>query len=129
MCNAFGARNAIKELKAWPKRLIYQDLIDKIYTKHVPNIEDRNATYLTSEKGTPVWFFSNLPVNQIEGAVHDDEGYWEAKRHWRHFFTSGRKDQDNNNRPYFLEEVNYTLAANELEAYVFMSAAIHTKDD
>lgn len=128
ICNAFGARAAIKEMKAWPKRLIYPDLIDKIYAKHVPNVEDRNAGYLTDK---PAWVFSSLPVNQVEGggAVHDDEGYWESKRHWQHYFVSGRKDPDNNNRPFFLEEATYTLAANELEAYVFVSAATHSKDD
>jgi len=129
LANTFGARQAIKDLKMWPKRLIYSQHIEKVYSKYIPNIEDRNATYLVTPTGQPVWLYSNLAVAEEDDVGGDQEGYWQSKRYWQEYFTSGRKDPDNNNRPFSLEEVTHHLASNELEAYIFMSASIQGKDD
>lgn len=97
---------AIKDYKVCAKRLMYTNQIEKVLEKHVMDVENRNAPYLSTPNGQPVWFWSNLPVTTEDGAVvEDDGGYWEAKEHWREYFTSGRKDADNGNRPLFsLEE-------------------------
>ena len=130
LINCYGARAALKELKVCAKRLVYQSQAEKMLIKHVSDESNRSAPYLATPNGQPVWLFSNLPVTTEDGLVgEDDEGYWEAKRHWREYFTSGRKDADNGNRPFSLEEVTHQLATNELEAYVFLSAFIYSKDD
>ncbi len=130
--NAYGARTEIKELKTCPKRLIYRDHVEKVLNKYVTDSHNRNAPYLKSGgNGVPVWLFSNLGVtsDETERDVEDVERYFETKEHWRHFFNSARKDPDNGNRPFTLEEATHRLAPNEMEAYVFLSASIHGRDD
>jgi len=97
----------------------------------VSDINERNAPYLKTANGQPSWLFSNLPVttDEDERDAGDMERYFETKEHWRDFFRSGRRDPDNGNRPFTLEETTHRLAANEMEAYVFLSASIHSKDD
>ncbi len=121
----------IKELKICSKRLIYKEHTEKVFTKYVADARNRNAPYVKTANGQPVWLFSNLPVNTdaYERDPGEMERYFEAKEHWRSFFSSGRRDVDNGNRPFTLEESTHRLAPDEMEAYVFLSASIYSKDD
>lgn len=127
----FGAREDIKDLKTYPKRLMYKEHVEKVMNKYVSDVRNRNAPYMKTANGQPVWLYSNLGVttDEYERDPEDVERYFEVKEHWRHFLSSGRRDPDNGNRPFTLEEATHRLAHNEMEAYVFLSASIYSKDD
>lgn len=128
--NAYGARGEIKELKICPKRLMYPEHVEKVLSKYIANVKDRNAPYLKNSNQQPLWLFANLALgDEEERDPADIDRYFEVKAHWLKYFSSGRRDPDNNNRPFSLVQATHTLAPNELEAYIYLAASISGKDE